>query len=139
RWCGLIRANWVAVWSGGTWTIVVPVPWKLLELLKLLTRTSPRTSLPWLRWTTAVPYGLTSPLAGTVDAIVVLVWNFPMHDGERRADAGATASPAVSTPAAAVATVARVKRFVRRILTPSWQRRFQRRSLIERGQRRRFP
>src|SRR5215472_14123251 len=80
------RLDWLMVAKtltfplGETWTIVVPVPWKFLELLKLLTSTLPRTRRPWLRWTTAVPYGLTSPLAGTVDAIVVFRWNFPMND-----------------------------------------------------------
>ena len=112
---GLMRANWVLVPCGETWTIVVPVPCMFLELLKLLTRTSPWTRLPWLCWTTAVPYGLTSPLAGTVDAIMVVLLNFPMNDLEVVADAGAMASPAVSTPAAAVATAARVIRFVPRI------------------------
>jgi hypothetical protein len=71
---------------------------------------------------------------------MVVLLNCPMNDLELVADAGAMASPAVSTPAAAVATAARVIRFVPRIrLTPSWQGRFQRRSLVERGQRRRFP
>src|SRR5215813_6616057 len=54
-------------------TIVDPVPCRFLELLKLLTRISPLCRRPWLRWTTTTPYGLTSPLCGTVDA-TLLVW-----------------------------------------------------------------
>jgi hypothetical protein len=40
-----------------------------------------------------VPYGLTSPFAGTVDAIVVSLLNFPMNDLELVADAGAMPVP----------------------------------------------
>src|SRR5215472_2813672 len=65
---------------GDTCTIVVPVPCWFAELLKLLTRTSPLTRLPVLVGTTATPYGLTSPLAGTVDVIVSLWVNGPMKD-----------------------------------------------------------
>src|SRR5579884_1345823 len=54
---------------GGIWTIVVPVPCSFAELLKLLMSSSPRASNPTLRGTVTIPYGLTSPLAGTVVAI----------------------------------------------------------------------
>ena len=70
RCLALIRANVVLMPPGDTWTIVVPVPWRFVLLLKLLIRTLPRFRLPWLRPTTATPYGLTSPLPGTVDAMV---------------------------------------------------------------------
>ncbi len=67
----LILANTLSFPDGETWTIVVPVPCRFLALLKLLIRTLPLTSEPWLLVTSAVPYGLTSPLAGTVEPIVV--------------------------------------------------------------------
>ncbi len=60
----LIWANTLSLPFGETWTIVVPVPWRFFELLKLLIRTSPLTSEPWFLRTSAMPYGLTSPLAG---------------------------------------------------------------------------
>src|SRR5579885_665316 len=53
--------------------MVVPVPCKFLLLLKLLTSTSPCTRSPALRGTTTTPYGLTSPLRGTVEATVLMV------------------------------------------------------------------
>src|SRR5215471_4688859 len=65
----LMCANTVRWPPGVICTIVVPVPCKFLELLKLLTRTLPWRSLPSLWRTTATPYGLTSPLCGTVEAI----------------------------------------------------------------------
>src|SRR5580693_10122885 len=49
--------------------MVVPVPWTLAWSLKLLTRVSPATRRPVDAGTTATPYGFTSPLAGTVEAI----------------------------------------------------------------------
>src|SRR5215470_8356595 len=79
-----------------------------MELLKLLTRTSPLTSEPWLLPTSAVPYGLISPLAGTVEPIVVSLWNPPIKDpGVPACAAGAAANTAVATaPAKAVAAKA---------------------------------
>src|SRR3974377_54338 len=51
-----ICANTVCCWlPGETCTIVVPVPCRLPELLKLLTRTSPLTRLPVVVGTTATP------------------------------------------------------------------------------------
>src|ERR1019366_3889265 len=63
------RAKGRAEPSGEISTMVLPVPCTLALLLKLLTRTSPRTSLPAVCGTTATPYGLMSPFAGTVLAI----------------------------------------------------------------------
>src|SRR5580700_5664271 len=63
----VIWANWVTVPSGISCTMVVPVPWALAASLKLLTSTPPWTRFPVLQGTTAIPYGLTSPLVGTVD------------------------------------------------------------------------
>ena len=63
----LICANWLTEPSGISCTMVVPVPWALAASLKLLTSTPPRTRFPVLEGTTTIPYGLTSPLAGTVD------------------------------------------------------------------------
>src|SRR5262249_16002625 len=69
-----------------------------MEWLKLLTRTSPLTSEPWLLPTSAVPYGLISPLAGTVEPIVVSLWNPPIKDpGVPACAAGAAANTAVAT------------------------------------------
>src|SRR5205807_8267243 len=42
----LIWAKTPSLPFGETWTIVVPVPWRFFELLKLLIRTSPLTSAP---------------------------------------------------------------------------------------------
>ena len=53
--------------------MVVPVPCRLLAALKLLISTLPATRSPIVRGTTTIPYGLTSPLAGTVLATVVMV------------------------------------------------------------------
>src|SRR6516165_373885 len=104
----LILAKTLSLPVGETWTRVVPVPWKFLALLKLLIRTLPLTSEPWLLPTSAVPYGLTSPLAGTVEPIVVFMWNLPINDpGVPACAAGATASTAVAAaPAKAVAAQA---------------------------------
>src|SRR5215469_8689658 len=55
------RLDWVMVANtltfpaGETWTIVVPVPCRFLELLKLLTRMLPLTSEPVLWPITATP------------------------------------------------------------------------------------
>src|SRR5271167_4695684 len=49
--------------------MVVPVPCRLELLLKLLIRMFPWTSEPELFGTRAMPYGFTSPLAGTVEAM----------------------------------------------------------------------
>ena len=54
--------------------MVVPVPCKLCTLLKLLMRIFPLISEPVDLGTMATPYGLTSPFAGTVEAIVVIVF-----------------------------------------------------------------
>jgi len=51
----LMCANTVRCPPGETCTIVVPVPCRFLELLKLLTRTWPLTRLPTLLGTTATP------------------------------------------------------------------------------------
>src|SRR5260370_319949 len=56
---------------GEIWTIVVPVPCRLAESLKLLTSTLFATNAPAVTGTTATPYGFTSPLAGTVEATVL--------------------------------------------------------------------
>src|SRR5579859_3502188 len=53
--------------------MVVPVPWKLLLLLKLLIRIFPCVNDPIVTGTTAIPYGFTSPLLGTVDATTLIV------------------------------------------------------------------
>src|SRR3984957_4911738 len=51
----LILANRLALPRGETCTMVVPVPWTLAELLKLLTSTSPPCRSPVLPGTTATP------------------------------------------------------------------------------------
>src|SRR6266702_720328 len=94
-------ANCVTLPLGETWTIVVPVPCAFPESLKLLTRTSPRSSAPTEAGTTATPYGLTSPFAGTVEAIgekLVSIGLFPVE----AVAVAASASPAVSVRAAIV-------------------------------------
>ena len=68
RFIASIRANTVRAPPGLIWTMVVPVPCRFDLALKLDTSTSPAISRPVVRRTTATPYGLTSPLAGTVDA-----------------------------------------------------------------------
>src|SRR6266851_1113455 len=94
-------ANWVTVPPGETSTIVVPVPCWFWLLLKLLTSTSPRWSFPVLCLITATPYGLTSPFAGTVEAIVDSVGKCPMNDeGDC---ACAPAAGAITNAAAATA------------------------------------
>jgi hypothetical protein len=63
-----------------TCTIVVPVPWPVsfaLSLaLKLLISIWPTWSLPTLVGTSTMPYGFTSPLAGTVEATLLIVLRF---------------------------------------------------------------
>src|SRR5580692_11221536 len=61
-------------------TSVRPVPCSLALSLKLLTRMSPACSRPTLWLSTTMPYGLTSPLGGTVEAMVASWWNWPMND-----------------------------------------------------------
>src|SRR5580704_15376272 len=100
----LILANCDTWPPGETWTIVVPVPCTFALLLKLLISTSPRCRKPTLRGTTATPYGLTSPLAGTVDAIVLTWCSGPMKDPKPCAPA-LPAVPA-SRPTVAVTTAA---------------------------------
>src|ERR1700722_17742517 len=51
----LTEANSDALPRGETWTMVVPAPWTLAELLKLLTSTSPPRRSPVLCGTTATP------------------------------------------------------------------------------------
>ena len=63
-----IVANVPTVPAGDTCMIVVPVPCTFALSLKLLTSVSPLASFPTVSGTTATPYGLTSPLFGTVDA-----------------------------------------------------------------------
>src|SRR5580704_3294686 len=102
----VMRANRVCLPPGETCTIVVPVPCRLALLLKLLTRMSPRRSLPRFSRTTTIPYGLTSPLPGTVEAMVLSLLNWLMNGDDDEADAAADiASPAL-TVRAAVAAVA---------------------------------
>src|ERR1035437_170145 len=60
--------------------MVVPVPCKLALLLKLLTKISPLTRSPLLCCTTATPYGLISPLLGTVEAIILFVFSDPRNE-----------------------------------------------------------
>ena len=100
----LIWAKALSLPFGETWTIVVPVPWKFFELLKLLIRMLPLTSDPWFLRTSTVPYGLTSPLAGAVEPIVVSFLILPMKDSPVPAcAAGATANGATAAaPAKAV-------------------------------------
>src|SRR5262249_15887869 len=65
---GGMSANTVTDLSGCTSTMVVPVPWLLVLLLKLSTRMSPAASDPTARVTVSTAYGFTSPLAGVVEA-----------------------------------------------------------------------
>src|ERR1039457_1310380 len=82
--------------------MVVPVPCAFDAALKLLTSTLPATSRPQFWLTTAIPYGFTSPLDGTVDPSVVM-WVSPAMNGP---DAAAAIWPA-TRPAAGIATMAR--------------------------------
>src|ERR1700735_1787821 len=84
--------------------MVVPVPCTLAWSLKLLTRTLPRNRSPVVRGTTKTPYGLTSPLPGTVDAITEVLCRGPTKTGNPPALA-LPAEPA-SRPAAVTAIAA---------------------------------
>src|ERR1700722_9211819 len=95
----LIWANWVTVPSGISWTMVDPVPCALLALLKLLTSTPPCTRSPVLWGTTTIPYGLTSPLAGTVEGPGTTLENC-----DRKAGGFACAFPVVSATPRVVPT-----------------------------------
>src|SRR5580658_3943616 len=75
-----IWANRLKFPLGAICTIVVPVPWWLAPLLKLLMRKRPSTRSPLVRGTRATPYGLTSPFAGTVVLMVLTVSRGPMKD-----------------------------------------------------------
>src|SRR5450755_1862921 len=84
---GLIEAKSFTVPPGVISSIVVPVPCRFAELLKLLIRRSPRVRFPTDRGTTTIPYGFTSPFAGTVEARLVTVWNRSRNGPRLRADA----------------------------------------------------
>ena len=115
----VICANRVWWPPGEISTIVVPVPWRLAALLKLLTSTSPRCSRPRLAWTTATPYGLTSPLAGTVEAMFLILLKCPMNDAGPCVAAEAGAIIARLMPAAAVAaTTGATNRLITAMLAP---------------------
>src|SRR5271170_676245 len=81
-------ANTLVLPAGETWTTVFPVPCTLALSLKLLTRMSPAVSRPPEAGTTAIPYGFTSPLAGTVEATWVRPCNWPRNAAGCGADAG---------------------------------------------------
>src|ERR1700687_428912 len=62
--------NWNTGIVGGTSTMVVPVPWRFMLLLKFEIKISPGLIVPPVGnpgGTNATPYGFTSPLLGTVD------------------------------------------------------------------------
>jgi hypothetical protein len=59
--------------------MVVPVPWKLLLALKLLIRMEPLFSRPMVLGTANTPYGLMSPLLGTVDETALTVDNLAFN------------------------------------------------------------
>src|SRR6516162_1427652 len=86
--------------------MVVPVPCTLALSLKLLTRMLPGPRFPVLRGMTATPYGLTSPLAGTVDARVVTRCSGPTNAGEPPALAALAATPVPASKPAVVVTIA---------------------------------
>src|SRR6266566_4604174 len=65
---------------GAICTSVVPVPRRFALLLKLLISVSPATRSPVEVGTVTMPYGLTSPLLGTVDATVLIVCRGPMNE-----------------------------------------------------------
>src|ERR1039458_2548125 len=73
RLVALIWANRLTEPLGVICTIVVPVPCRLSLLLKLLTRIFPLTSDPVVTGTRTIPYGFTSPLLGTVEAMVLML------------------------------------------------------------------
>src|ERR1035437_1300859 len=94
----------VAPW-GETCTIVLPVPCRLELALKLLTSTSFFTRLPIVRGTTAMPYGLMSPLAGTVDPITVCVGKVRRKGGPAAAAVADMRAAALRATTRAVATL----------------------------------
>ena len=72
----MIAANSLSVPPGVISSIVVPGSLRVRESLKLLTRMSPRTSLPTDLGANTIPYGFTSPFAGTVVVRLVTVLNW---------------------------------------------------------------
>src|SRR5258707_15057678 len=104
---------------GDTCTSVVPVPWTLALLLKLLTRVSPAVSLPAVVGTPATPWGFTSPLAGTVEATCVEVRSWLRNDVGACGSAAGLALEALEVdeqavaarPRMAIRTVARCQDF----------------------------
>src|SRR5664279_1062748 len=102
------RANRVAFPWAVIWTRVLPVPCRLPAALKLLTSTEPPCSLPTVRGTTATPYGLRSPLAGTVEEIVLSVLTDPRKVGA--AAAAVIPIPTIIVAAAPTAVSIRVIR-----------------------------
>src|SRR5579863_6405590 len=104
----LIVANTRILPFGVISTIVVPVPCTFALSLKLLTRMLPWVRLPVLLGMTATPYGLTSPLPGTVEAIFETWRREPMKAPEPCALALPATSPVPAIkPTAAVTTAAR--------------------------------
>src|ERR1700691_4771388 len=81
-----IVANGETFPAAETCTIVVPVPWPfsfaLSLALKLLISIWPAWSLPTLVGTVTIPYGLMSPLAGTVEATLLTVLRFARKGAE---------------------------------------------------------
>ena len=104
---GEMLANRLRRPAGVISTMVRPVPCWLALLLKLLTRMFPACSRPVLRRITTMPYGLTSPLRGTVEAIVLILWN-RLRNGCGRvcADAAGDAANAAAVPVAMVPAAA---------------------------------
>src|SRR5580692_220674 len=79
--------------------MVVPVPCRFITLLKLLIRNSPSIRFPLLSGTRATPYGLTSPLDGTVELRMVMVLRGPMNEiSAARAKTFAVATISASRP-----------------------------------------
>ena len=110
RWLGRILANTLSLPPGVIWTMVRPVPCRFFLLLKLLMSTLPRCRSPWVCWMTTVPYGLTSPLPGTVEAIVLRWWKWPINeDPLDRACAPAAGARTKAAVAAAATPAAEAK------------------------------
>ena len=82
-------ANTLALPAGETSTRVVSVPCTLALSLKLLTRMSPAVSRPAEAGTTAIPYGFTSPFAGTVEATWVRPCKWPRNAADCADDVAA--------------------------------------------------
>src|SRR6516162_6032451 len=76
---GSICANRLKFPVGEICTMVVPVPWKVLLALKLLIRMEPLFSRPMVLGTANTPYGLMSPLLGTVDETALTVDNLAFN------------------------------------------------------------